>query len=333
MADRASQRLTRQWAIVRCLHERSPRGISVAHLVDELGVHRRTFYRDLKVLEHAGVPIERDTVAGETRYALAQLRPMPTLRASGALLAYLAVIRAQLDAVADAQLRDEVDAMLGVVTAPPHLEVAKQSPLLDPSILRTIESATRRGLRLELRYRSRSRDAWRIVDPLRVRVVRSVAYLIAWDLEERAPRTLRLARIAKARREGSKVDPHHVDLDATFSRAVGMWEGPATHVAVRLSPGVAAIANDWPLMPDQTVTTQADGSIVVRATVAGTVEATRWVLGWGADAEVLEPAELRRSVREELMRALAQYGPGLRRAQDVTNDLSQRAGKEGERRT
>ena len=32
-----------------------------------------------------------------------------------------------------------------------------------------------------------------------------------------------------------------------------------------------------------------------------------WILGWGSDAEVLEPAELRASMAEELTRAAALY--------------------------
>jgi hypothetical protein len=41
--------------------------------------------------------------------------------------------------------------------------------------------------------------------------------------------------------------------------------------------------------------------------VSGVLEVRGWILGWGADAEVLEPAELRVSIAGELARAAAAY--------------------------
>ena len=48
--------------------------------------------------------------------------------------------------------------------------------------------------------------------------------------------------------------------------------------------------------------------IVWRGLVAGTHEVRVWILGWGADAEVLEPATLRDEVAAELRRAADAYG-------------------------
>ncbi len=52
----------------------------------------------------------------------------------------------------------------------------------------------------------------------------------------------------------------------------------------------------------------ADGSLLWRGRVAGLREIRIWILGWGAEAEVLEPPELRREVAEQLSQAAAQYG-------------------------
>jgi predicted DNA-binding transcriptional regulator YafY len=43
--------------------------------------------------------------------------------------------------------------------------------------------------------------------------------------------------------------------------------------------------------------------------VSGTVELVSWVLGFGDQAEVLEPASLRDQVAAELGRASARYAP------------------------
>ena len=50
-----------------------------------------------------------------------------------------------------------------------------------------------------------------------------------------------------------------------------------------------------------------DGSLLWRATVAGTIEIRLWVLSWGADVEVLAPATLRDDVAATAERALARY--------------------------
>jgi predicted DNA-binding transcriptional regulator YafY len=50
-----------------------------------------------------------------------------------------------------------------------------------------------------------------------------------------------------------------------------------------------------------------DGSLRWRATVSGTIEIRLWILSWGDDVEVLEPASLRDDVAATLQRALTRY--------------------------
>jgi len=84
-------------------------------------------------------------------------------------------------------------------------------------------------------------------------------------------------------------------------------------VVLRFVPEVASRVAETIWHPSQRIDTAADGSLVWRATVAGTIEIKLWILSWGGDAEVLEPAELRAEVADVLRRALARYeaaGPG-----------------------
>ena len=60
----------------------------------------------------------------------------------------------------------------------------------------------------------------------------------------------------------------------------------------------------------QTTEPQPDGGVVLRLAVSDLCEVKRWVLGWGAECTVLQPAELRRMVREELQRTLQSYTGG-----------------------
>jgi predicted DNA-binding transcriptional regulator YafY len=79
-------------------------------------------------------------------------------------------------------------------------------------------------------------------------------------------------------------------------------------VVIRFSTAVAKRAAETRWHPSQTLEEQPDGTLVWRGRVAGLREIRIWILGWGADAEVLEPAELRASITDELERARAVYG-------------------------
>jgi proteasome accessory factor B len=59
--------------------------------------------------------------------------------------------------------------------------------------------------------------------------------------------------------------------------------------------------------PTQTVEAGADGSLVWRATVSGTIEVRLWILSWGDDVEVLAPESLREDVAATHRRALERY--------------------------
>ena len=70
-------------------------------------------------------------------------------------------------------------------------------------------------------------------------------------------------------------------------------ETPAD-VVVRFSPAVAKRAAETRWHPSQEIEEQGDGSLLWRGRVAGLREIRIWILGWGADVEVLEPARAAR---------------------------------------
>jgi CRISPR-associated endonuclease/helicase Cas3 len=56
------------------------------------------------------------------------------------------------------------------------------------------------------------------------------------------------------------------------------------------------------------VTEEADGSLTWTGRIAEPVEMLPWIKGWGAEVEVLEPASLQATLREETARAARVYG-------------------------
>jgi predicted DNA-binding transcriptional regulator YafY len=69
---------------------------------------------------------------------------------------------------------------------------------------------------------------------------------------------------------------------------------------LRFAPRVAARILEATWHPTQTVAIEADGSLLWRATVAGTIEIRLWILSWGDDVEILAPTTLRGDVAATL---------------------------------
>jgi predicted DNA-binding transcriptional regulator YafY len=307
----------RQWQLVFALH-RTRRGLSVAQLVAELSVSRATLYRDIALLQEAGCPIESETVNGEARYMLSDTK-LPPLEINAKQLAAMFVARSALAGLDGTSLVRELDTLFKTnsIPGPAKVGVSVARPRAPwVANVDTVEAAIDRGRRVRLRYRG-ARDAtprWRRVDPLRIRVVDGNAYLIAFDLDAKDFRTFKLARMSIVQTLQERAGQYAAfDESALFRDAAKVWSGPSVEVVVRLSPAVKRFAHEYPLRPGQSVTDEPAGSVLVRATVAGTVEAMRWVLSWGKDAEAIAPPELRESVRGHLADGLSHYDAALRR--------------------
>lgn len=142
----------------------------------------------------------------------------------------------------------------------------------------------------------------------RLRAVEGHLYLVAFDVSKRGARTFKLPRMRDVVVLAEAAESHpEVDEEALFADSVKAWAGPSHDVVIKIPARLAGVAAEWPLIAGQEVHDQGDGSALVRARVAGLIEAMRWVLRWGADAEVVAPAELRERVADELRRALTAY--------------------------
>jgi predicted DNA-binding transcriptional regulator YafY len=135
-------------------------------------------------------------------------------------------------------------------------------------------------------------------------------YLIGYDEERSALRTFKIERIRTAALTPRTFEPP--DPAATTSALRAAWDiiadQPPVTVELRFTPTVAARIMEATWHPTQTVTADPDGSLRWRATVSGTIEIRLWILSWGDDVEVVEPASLREDVAATLRRASARYG-------------------------
>ncbi|MCA9709546.1 MAG: transcriptional regulator [Myxococcales bacterium] len=308
MSSRSARNmLIRQWQILQQLHGRR-RGLSLRSLLEETGSSRATLYRDLDMLEQAGVPLLRETVNGEARVCLLGDK-LPSLTATPLQWDALRLARSFLSPLEGTSLLAELDALLE--RNRPRQPGATQTPSAESRharSLKVLDAAIAQRKKVRFRYRSAGAEEYRTrtVDPLMWRLVDEHVYLIAFE-PERGYRTFKVARMSHTERLDEDAGEHDVDEDEMFRGAVKIWSGPPVEVEIRISPYAARLLPEYPLSPKQQVEPRDDGGAVLRAEVAGTKEVTRWVLHWGSHAEVLAPASLREEVHQELRDALAPY--------------------------
>ena len=80
-------------------------------------------------------------------------------------------------------------------------------------------------------------------------------------------------------------------------------------VKLRFTPDAAFYVKEriWHDTPPDTLTEEPDGGVVLTFEASGRFEIVRWILGWGASCEVLEPEELREEVKGRLKEAIESY--------------------------
>jgi predicted DNA-binding transcriptional regulator YafY len=150
----------------------------------------------------------------------------------------------------------------------------------------------------------------RLADPYGFVVNSGRVYCVAYDHDRRDKRVFAVDSIS-----GLTVTTQTFVKPATFnvedfaaSSISGVLHSDATtEVRVRFAPRVAKAAAAARVVADRAIEQNGDGSIDITYRVADVDELARWVLGWGAQAEVLAPAEARDGVRRLLAEIVSSY--------------------------
>ena len=83
--------------------------------------------------------------------------------------------------------------------------------------------------------------------------------------------------------------------------------GPETHVVIEFAPRIAPLIREVQWHSTQKIHEHADGGLRFEATVAGWQEVGWWVMSWGAEAEVIQPKELRQWVADTARKMVRVY--------------------------
>jgi proteasome accessory factor C len=134
----------------------------------------------------------------------------------------------------------------------------------------------------------------RSVEPHQIVFAEGRAYIVAWCRKSAGWRNFRADRVIDAMLEQGSFRPRADFVPFGDGEAVFRAEPDAVdEVTVRFSPAIAR----WLAERHPDAKRQSDGSVVVTFRVADPGWLVRHVLQYGADAEVLAPAEYREAVR------------------------------------
>jgi predicted DNA-binding transcriptional regulator YafY len=319
--------LARQWRLLQFLGR--PSGLAVEDAARELGCTVRTVWRDLQVLQTAGFPIydDRDGRRGlwKVDEAFRDRLPIPlalpevvALLVSQALLDHggagafgpsvasaFAKLRALLTPRA-LELVERMGAAVGARTVGAKLQLGAGEHL------EAIQRALAGRHTLQMRYYSLSRDAEgdRAVDPYRLTFFNGALYLVGYCHLRRDVRIFAVDRIrALTVLSDTFTPPGDFDAEAYLRGAWGIVRGDLVAVRAIFSRSVAPHVRGRLWHGSQELRELAGGRLDLRLTVADTLEVRRWLLGFGAEVEVLAPPALREAIRREAERVAASLAP------------------------
>lgn len=162
------------------------------------------------------------------------------------------------------------------------------------------------------KYSSSSTSAYTIY-PYAVKESVKRWYLVGYCEQRNAVRVYSLDRIVSLQTSDRHFEmPDRFDVDALFEDCYGVYlpdEGSARQkVVLRLSPQEAHYADDLPLHTSQRkLSTDGDGYATYSIRIHPNRQFLLDILSKGSGVEVLEPAELREQVRNELIKSIKLY--------------------------
>jgi predicted DNA-binding transcriptional regulator YafY len=291
------------------------------NIAAELECSERTVYRDLDVLELAGVPWFFDE--GERCYRVRHDFRFPVVNLGteeliGQATATAITSAAGLDIGRGAKpttrklaatSSDKSAAILAdaeQIVEVLDLKLADHSRCRD--VIRTAQHALLERKQLAATYESpyQKKPVKLILHPYRLVLVQQAWYLVARPKDRDQPKTYRMMRFNSLRMLETPVEvPIDFDLRRYFGNAWAVYRGSESYqVTIEFTPEAAPLVTETVWHSTQKVSKQKGGRVRLRFTVDGLDEILWWVLGWSGRAKVIEPEKLREMVCDQLRSAI-----------------------------
>ena len=290
------------------------RTATVPILAARFGVSERTIFRDLGLLDAAGLPLVSSPGRGGGIGLAKGFRLERQLFSEHALGVWSESLRALSELAGDEALGTDADLAEGLLpdgpASPSAIEVRWDHAATESvkPLLRLAASAIRDGLALEIGYCDRDGEAsCRTIEPLRLVHSGGTWYLQAWCLMRSDYRIFRVPRIRSCSIGRERFDRmmRLRDLPAFDPIDTSRHIPPVRLSAIDPSPDLLAYLGDPPRIAGK------DGQVEfeIRWPVDGWLE--RWLCGQAPEVTVLEPQDLRDRIAQRLEASARAYGAPL----------------------
>lgn len=291
----------------------SGRTFNTRQLAELTGISRRQVFRDLKSLQDSGIPLLYDQQRQGYWLAASTYLPPTDLTLDETLsLLILANNLGRSEAGVPFQsaaqsaaaklmgnLPGTLRGHLGDLAAAVDVRLDSHHPhLAGRSVYEQLLLALQDRCRVRIIYGSlfEGSELQTLLSPYRVFFRRRAWYVVGRSSVHRAVRTFHLGRIRTLEPTTDHYEiPARFSLDRYLGNAWHLVREPQSRadVVIRFQPKVASNVAEVAWHKTQSISWNPDGSLDFRVTVDGLSEIAWWILGYGDQAEVLAPAELR----------------------------------------
>lgn len=315
-----SEKLLRLLKVISLIEHRQ--GATLNDLLEECNVCERTMYRDLEALNESGLTVYFDIKTKRYRFMdKVFLRPLSfSVDEATAVLACVQDFLKKCTPLSNS-LRLAQDKILASLSSDRQCQVDKARKGVDiqvaskpvevcQKVCRCVEKAIEQHHRLKIRYYTKQREAEteRKIDPYVITFRNTAWYLIAYCHLRQEVLLFRLDRIKQATEVAESFErPKDFSVQEYFSGSWFIERGEPVHVKLRFLPEAARWVKCENFHPSQRIIESSDGTIIFEAIVNGRREISRWILGYGAEVEVLEPEDLRFYLMEQAAQMVKKY--------------------------
>ena len=322
--------LSRQWELLRCIPAYG-NGATVADLVSKLGTAgydttTRTVQRDLNSLSNT-FPIYcvEDSNAPKWHWMKGASLDIPNLSITDALSikmmqayltpllpgAILSALQSRFEQ-ADHRLKTDISQLARwpekIRTVFPGQPL--QAPTIAEEILESIQKALIQEHQIKVSYRGRYKHETTeyLLNPLALVQRGPISYLVATAFSYEDVRLYAVHRFTSVEtQEDEATIPDTFNID-TYIRegALSFGSGEYFALKLRIQSDLKTTLTESPLSEDMKIAPDAD-TFLVTATVQNTWQLKWWIRSQGAQAEILEPKDLRDEFIESLRNTLALY--------------------------
>ncbi len=289
---------------------RTRKNFNAERLAEECGVTERTIYRDIIALSEANIPIyydkgykyASDNFLPPLNFNIDEYLALKTalesspLYKSGYSRRLMKSIKTKIEAcLTPAVKREKIyfsDTMDVSIKATHSRKVSE-------SFFACVEAGIRQNKVLKLKYNSiQSGILEREVDPYFLIFIERAFYFVGYCNLRNELRTFRIDRIVEVSLTDKKFIPRqNINPSQYFKDSWGVYGGEPVDVEILFTGKAAQVISMGRHHPNEEISTKKDGSIIYRVSVSGIEEISRWILGFGGEAKVINPPVLVEKIR------------------------------------